>query len=92
MHVYLACFDISSNRIRYRVVKKLGHYGNRVQKSVFEITLKNKQELAVIQREMAELLDVGDRLYFYHLCQNCREKSVDVDNNPVAQYPAVLII
>lgn len=92
MHVYLSCFDITSNRIRYRVVKKLGHYGNRVQKSVFEITLKNKQELVTLQQELAELLEAGDRLYFYHLCQHCRDKSVDVDNNPLAQYPAVIII
>lgn len=92
MHVYLTCFDITSNRVRYRVVKKLGHYGNRVQKSVFEITLKNNHELVLLQTELGDLLEVGDCLYFYHLCQHCRDKSVDAANNRLVRLPAVIIV
>ncbi len=41
--LYLVCFDIVSDKIRYRVVKCLKTYGQRVQKSVFECMLNDKQ-------------------------------------------------
>lgn len=92
MHVYLACFDISDDRTRYKVVKRLGSFGNRVQKSVFEISVKTQSQLARLQSELDEWLEPDDKVYFYHLCYHCRKKSVDSQNTILAQLPAVVIV
>ena len=69
--LYIVCFDIVSDRIRYRVVKCLKTYGQRVQKSVFECMLNEKQYL-----EMKSALDKlikpdEDSIRYYLLCKNC---------------------
>ena len=92
MHVYLVCFDISDDRIRYRVDKCLGSYGDRVQKSVFEISVKTKPQFKKLQTQLEEMIDVDDKLFFYHLCYSCRKKSVDTNNQPLAQLPAAVIV
>lgn len=40
---YLVCFDISDDKIRRRIVRRLDEYGTRVQFSVFEVQLKPAQ-------------------------------------------------
>ena len=70
-HFFLVSFDISKDKIRYRVVKVLLKFGTRVQKSVFECLLNDKQYL-----EMKSALDKlierdTDSIRYYHLCQNC---------------------
>lgn len=92
MKVYLACFDISDDRARYRVAKVLGSYGDRVQMSVFEITLKRVSQLREIQAQIDPMLEPGDKVYFYHICQNCQKKSVDSENAEIMQFPAVVIV
>jgi len=50
MLAFLVCFDISDDRMRYRVGKELAHYGLRVQRSVFEITLRSGEELTALRK------------------------------------------
>ena len=76
-HLFLVCFDIVSDKIRYRVVKILLKYGVRVQKSVFECMLNDARFV-----EMKNLLDKlinpdEDSIRYYQLCVNC-EKCVAV--------------
>ena len=69
---YVVCFDISDNRIRYRVVKALKGYGTRVQKSVFECPDLNEQRLLQLQRKMEDLIDHGtDSVRYFRLCRAC---------------------
>ena len=49
---YLVVYDIVDNRKRYRLVETLKDYGFRVQKSVFECRLTEKQ-----YREMRDKLE-----------------------------------
>ena len=37
--MYLVCYDITSDRVRNKIVKTLEGYGRRVQYSVFECDL-----------------------------------------------------
>lgn len=72
-HLYVVAFDIVSNKIRYRCVKILLNFGQRVQKSVFECLLNDKQYL-----EMKKLLDNtinpdSDSLRYYLLCKTCEQ-------------------
>jgi CRISPR-associated protein Cas2 len=92
MQAYLACFDVSDDRVRYRVGKYLGEFGVRVQKSVFEIAVEKPDELELLRRELRPMLESGDDLRFYALCRSCRQKSHDVDGLRVAEFPAALIV
>ena len=92
MQAYLACFDITDDRTRYRVGKCLGEFGVRVQKSVFEIALEQPEELELLRRELRPMLESGDDIRFYALCRSCRRKSHDIDGLRVAEFPAALII
>jgi len=68
---YLVAFDISCSRLRYRVVRCLLNYGERVQKSVFECDLPSPQRLKLSQ-ELARLqYDASDGIRIYRICQNC---------------------
>lgn len=92
MNAYLACFDISDNKIRYRVAKCLSAYGVRVQRSVFEISIETTAELEDIKQQLTELLDPDDDMRFYALCLSCRKKSHHHNNERIAIYPSVVII
>jgi CRISPR-associated protein Cas2 len=92
MLVYLACFDIVDDRTRYQVGKALAEYGERVQKSVFEISLHSDTQLKALKEELRPLLDPDDDLRFYALCKACRGRSHTVAGQPVALFPAAVVI
>ncbi|MCX7111685.1 MAG: CRISPR-associated endonuclease Cas2 [Proteobacteria bacterium] len=92
MHFYLACFDISDDKNRDRAGKELLTYGERVQKSVFEIALRHPQDLAAIRQKLAPLMEDGDDLRFYRLCADCRSQSFDIRGERLAQFPAAVVV
>ena len=92
MEVYVACFDISDDGQRTRVGKLLLRHGDRVQKSVFEIAVRDRAELDTIRRELMDIADEDDNIRFYRLCRACRGASSTVDGGEVASFPAVLIV
>ena len=92
MHIYLVCFDISDNKNRDRAGKELLAYGERVQKSVFEIALRHPQDVEAIREKLAPLLDAGDDLRFYRLCADCRSQSTDMRGERLARFPAAVVV
>lgn len=92
MLVYLACFDISDDAIRYRVGNALSRYGNRVQRSVFEVTMPSETELARLAQEIQELLEPEDDMRFYALCRACRRRSRTAEGTQIAYFPAAVVI
>jgi CRISPR-associated protein Cas2 len=93
MNVYLVCFDISDDRIRTRVSKLLERYGDRVQKSVFEITLRSPAALKKLQQQLTDLmLPEEHQLRFYRLCSQCRQTSHDLSGQAIADFPAMIIV
>lgn len=69
--LYLVCFDIVEDKCRYRVVKILLKYGARVQKSVFECVLNDKQYLDM-KREIESHIDFSqDSVRYYQICKRC---------------------
>lgn len=92
MNVYLVCFDITDDRVRYRVGKALAEYGERVQKSVYEISLRTPGELDALERALRELIEPDDDIRLYALCKACRRRSHDVLERRIAQFPAVVLI
>jgi len=93
MHAYLACFDISDDRTRNRVGDLLGQYGTRVQRSVFEISLRTPAELQRLKEELRSLpFEDDDDIRFYMLCRNCRSASHTLEDGRVALYPSAVIV
>ncbi len=69
---YVISYDITADKIRYRVDKLLKSHGIRVQKSVFECDL-TEAELLKIQKRVRELIDYEtDSVIFYYLCASCK--------------------
>ena len=92
MKVYLACFDIEDDKKRRRLSKLLLSYGERVQYSVFEITVKNEASLKRLLRRCKRHVENSDSLRFYSLPFNAREASFDVNGNPIARFPQAEIL
>jgi len=92
MYVYIACFDISDDRTRREVGKRLERYGTRVQRSVFEITVHNQSELETLRDDLGAQLSEGDDLRFYNLCKKCRAVSRDHRYERIASFPVASII
>ncbi|MGR5070135.1 CRISPR-associated endonuclease Cas2 [Vibrio alfacsensis] len=78
----LACFDIENDKTRRQVGHLLGGYGDRVQRSVFEVLFKNQQECEKVFDELIALLNNGDDLRFYPLCKRCADKAVGTLEDP----------
>lgn len=92
MQTYLACFDIQNDRYRRQVAVLLGKHGLRVQKSVFEISLRSPEQLQTLHTRAKRWLEAGDDLRFYHLCRDCRQKSHAMDARAVADFPLMVML
>ncbi len=73
MNDYLVCLDISDNKTRNRINKRLLQVGERVQLSVYQISCSAKQAEALFMQAKA-LLSESDSLQFYPLCRQCNKK------------------
>jgi CRISPR-associated protein Cas2 len=70
---WMVAYDINDDRIRCEVSNILKDHGERVQYSVFECRLEEKQYDA-LRIQLAELLGRDDSLRWYPLCKWCRDK------------------
>jgi len=80
MEKYIAVYDIHSNRSRYRVNKMLGSWGQRVQRSVYEIVIP-ETEFALLQNKLKKLMGRGDSLRFYS--QTATQKPLCLGDNEI---------
>ena len=64
-------YDIIDDRSRYKVSKALLNYGRRVQKSVFECIVDEKNFL-VMKEDLEKNIDFSkDSVRYYFLCKKC---------------------
>ncbi len=67
-------YDISDDKRRYRVFKKLKDYGKWMQYSVFECNISREANLR-LQDALEEMIDKKeDNINYYYLCETCRDK------------------
>jgi CRISPR-associated protein Cas2 len=65
---YMVCFDIRDDRRLRRVSDELENFGQRVQRSVFECWLDEKDRQA-LQAQLRDVIDPAvDQVRFYSLC------------------------
>ncbi|MBS8121723.1 CRISPR-associated endonuclease Cas2 [Candidatus Vampirococcus lugosii] len=55
-------YDISNTKARNRIVKLLESYGFRVQKSVFEVQL-NERQFKILKKQLQKILDRAKKQY-----------------------------
>ncbi|MBI2422766.1 MAG: CRISPR-associated endonuclease Cas2 [Candidatus Hydrogenedentes bacterium] len=73
---WLICYDITAPRRLRSVAKLMTQHGARVQKSVFECWLHDR-ERSGLQVKVEALLKQGDSVRYYRLCKDCRQASHD---------------
>ncbi len=64
-------YDVVENDRRTRLSRLLCDFGRRVQKSVFECVLSEKEYLDLKFRLDKEIDHQVDTVRYYHLCQRC---------------------
>ena len=70
---YLVSYDISDDRVRARLAHLLEGYGQRVQYSVFELWL-TERELDRLQARLTDAVEAEGTVRLYALCAACRER------------------
>ena len=67
----IICYDIANDRRRYRIEKTIRNVGYRVQESVFECNISEKQFLN-IKKQIEKYMSLEhDNVRYYFLCKNC---------------------
>lgn len=78
--LYIICFDVSDERRLRAVSKALEDVGNRVQYSVFECHLENK-DLTELQEKLARIVDIkSDHIRYYPVCPK-DQRGILLDGN-----------
>jgi len=74
-HFIVVSYDIPDDKRRAKVSKVLEDFGERVQYSVFECRLRQKDYQRMQERLRALLVLKEDDVRFFHLCESCRRKA-----------------
>lgn len=82
----LIAYDITGERGRAAMARKLEKAGRRLQKSVFLVEC-SEGRLSRLERELQELLKDGDSLLVLPLCASCEKKA-----RIYADLPPILLI
>lgn len=80
--VYLVCYDVSDNRCRSRLAKKLEIYGLRIQMSVFECVLTQIQCDRIVEFINKTIDGETDRVRLYPLTEAVRAKVIILGLTP----------
>ncbi len=74
MMLWMIAYDITDDRIRRRVERRLLDHGERVQWSVFECALDGST-LARLRTDLARLIDhERDSIRYYPVCRWCETR------------------
>ena len=89
---YIISYDISDPKKLKEVHHFLKDYGTWVQLSVFECWL-TEEEYKKVKDTLKNLIDpVQDRVRFYNLCKQCREKTTSFGWSEMAEDPSDSIV
>jgi CRISPR-associated protein Cas2 len=86
----VVAYDISDDKRRTRLHKKLKAYGLAVQYSVFECLL-NRDQIKQMKKMIQDHIKTtaGDRVRYYSLCESCRARIQATDGVTPQDAPAV---
>ncbi len=82
---FVVVYDIVNNKSRRIVGEILEGHGTRVNRSVFECSVKSKTVLKKLQKTLENEIDLKvDSLRVYWLCANCMDKAWVAGEEPEA--------
>ena len=85
MQNLVVVYDIVDNKSRRIVGEILEGFGRRVNRSVFEIQIKNeKTRIKLEQALQTEINPKVDSIRIYNVCANCMTKSTVLGSEPDA--------
>jgi len=67
-------YDIQDDRVRTRLAKKLKDFGTRVQKSVFEADINEKELTRLLKLLNSIVLEKDDSIRLYQICAACDQR------------------
>ena len=90
--MYIITYDIVEDKRRCRVHKLLKDYGHRVQYSVFETDITEK-ELAYLIKKLKTIINIEtDNINFYFSCRNCEAKASQIGKSRKIEYLSAYVI
>ena len=76
----IVAYDIANPKRLNRVAKIIKDYGNRVQKSIFEVTVDEKNFMEMKTRIENEIVFEEDGVKFFPLCKKCAATLENIGN------------
>ncbi len=88
----VVCYDITDDKRRSRLYRRLHKFGIGVQYSVFECLL-TKSRFAEMQKIVKATIKPkqGDRVRYYSLCESCRKRVQATDGIVDQDVPVVFV-
>lgn len=85
-------YDIVDDKKRTQIAKALKNYGERVQKSVFECRIDDRQFMRM-KKTLEEIMDMNeDSIRYYFLCKGCIERIEISGWGTVAEEEKLIIV
>lgn len=91
MLIYLLCYDLEDDALRDRAARLLLGYGQRVQRSVYELWFRTPAQFDALQAKLGKLLPKGANLRWYRLTVAGMADSGSLDRQPPKPPPAAVI-
>ncbi|MEO0091515.1 MAG: CRISPR-associated endonuclease Cas2 [candidate division WOR-3 bacterium] len=88
----LISYDVTDNKRRNKICNTLKNYGKRVQFSVFECLLENKDLMRLKTRLLKLIKEDEDKLRIYQLCENCKRNILTYGTIKVTEDEEVYIV
>jgi CRISPR-associated protein Cas2 len=91
-HFIVVCYDITDDKRRSRLYRRLHKFGIGVQYSVFECLL-NKSRFTEMKKMVKETIKTqkGDRIRYYVLCDTCRNRVQATDGVVDQDVPVIFV-
>ena len=89
---YVISYDVVSDPRRTRLAHLLEDHGRRVQYSVFECELSQRQLLRLRRQMIAEVDLTTDSIRIYALCVRCRAALEVLGGGPIGGFDRVQVL
>lgn len=84
-------YDVSDNKRRNKLHKALKSFGEPVEESVFEADIDQARWQRMFKR-VQQIIVEEDKVRFYFLCEDCRNRIVVINGTPPTAAPKRVIV
>jgi CRISPR-associated protein Cas2 len=91
-HFVVVVYDISDNKRRTRLHKKLLNFGTPVQYSVFECLVTKSDYNMMKQQVVRTTKKKLDHIRFYTICEGCKKKVEIIGRSELSQIKEVIVV